>query len=315
MNILDLINGNNYGVFNRKIAKAIGLNTSIVFSELVDKFQYFQNKNSLVTLKNQDGEWFYLTAETIEERTTLSEKEQRPCIEKLISLGFIKKVLAGLPSRRYFQIDYIKICEFFQDKINSTILAPGPNLIGQKVQTVLAPRPAIYKEPDKEPDKENKKKKSPVATPIVLNSETKKFEGIKEEDIKRWQDTFTAVNVRKEIQEALIWALGEPRSNYRKSLNTWMKNVNKAHISPLTQSKEVSVPASEDEVRRNREFAKHWENQFEKNPKNQYGVQAKPSQVTFIFPNGEGYSVEYNLKTEEFLKKCKKATTRLWPTS
>lgn len=163
MDLLDFINGNNYGVFNRQIARAIGLNTSIVLSELIDKFQYYSSKKALTSLKNQEGLWFYLTAECIQERTTLTEKEQRSCIDKLMELGFIKKTLSGLPAKRYFQLDTLKIFEFFSDKINSTILAPRPDLISPEGVTCHSLKPAMdpYKKNLNIKTKEEKKSAPP----------------------------------------------------------------------------------------------------------------------------------------------------------
>jgi hypothetical protein len=157
-----------------------------------------------------------------------------------------------------------------------------------------------------------KEKKTPAATPISLNSETKKFEGIAEEDIKRWQDTFPAVNIRKEIAECLLWALGEPRSNYRKSINTWMKNVNKSHTTPFQPNEEkMKVPATQEEQYANRRMADHWEEMYSKNPRMHYGVQSQATKVVFIMPNNEGYAVEFNLMPKEFYNLCQKATKKM----
>jgi len=197
MNLLDLLNGNNYGVFNRKIAKEIGLNTSIVLSELIDKFQYFHSNNSLISLKDHDGMWFYLTADSLEDRTTLTEKEQRTCIDKLIDLGFIKKTLSGLPAKRYFQINTLKIFEFFECKINSTNLAPRPNLMLPEVQTSHSSKPTM--DPNKNLYIKTKKEKEAPPPPSADASELCKFfiEKIKERNpkfkdprLREWEKEF-----------------------------------------------------------------------------------------------------------------------------
>ena len=102
-------------------------------------------------------------------------------------------------------------------------------------------------------------KKEPLARPITLNSQTKKFEGISEDDLKQWQDTFPAVNVRKELQEALLWAFNTPRKNYRKSLNTWMSNVNKSHTTPFIPKTDISKKIVESSLEEDRKLAKEIE--------------------------------------------------------
>ena len=112
MDLFQLLNGNNYAVFNRNIAHEIGLNETLVLSEILDKYSYFKKEGKLVLAPGEKGEWFYLTAETIFERTTLTKKQQQAAIEKLIILGFIKKTGFGLPYQRHFQLCEEKISEF-----------------------------------------------------------------------------------------------------------------------------------------------------------------------------------------------------------
>lgn len=250
MNLLDLINGNNYGVFNRQIARLIGLNTSIVLSEFIDKFQYFSSQRALVSLKGQDGLWFYLTAAYIEERTTLTEKEQRSCIEKLISLGFIKKVTAGLPAKRYFQLDTLKIFEYFKFKLNSTNLAPGPNLDSQKVQTSTSLKPTM--DPNKEPICKNKhihteEPAPPPSASAAASGVCKNFiESIKEinpkfkdPNLEKWEREFDCIlNEDKrdlaDLYAMIKWVLSNPfwkarclsPANLRKNYDTIYMQMN-----------------------------------------------------------------------------------------
>ena len=159
--------------------------------------------------------------------------------------------------------------------------------------------------------KTDKNTKMPLARPITLNSETKKFEGISEEDLQRWQNTFPAVNVRKELQEALLWALTVSRSNYRKSLNTWMSNVNKAHTTPFRNPEEHLKEVTQKDIQENKKLAEEWEKKYEENPQMNYHLQSSPTKVSFTLPNRQGYEVDYNLPIEEFIKKCLPALKRM----
>jgi hypothetical protein len=156
-----------------------------------------------------------------------------------------------------------------------------------------------------------KKKKEPSATAITLNPETKKFEGISSEDLKRWQDTFPAVNIRKELQEALLWALNTPRKNYRRSLDVWMANVNKTHTTPFKEEFEAIPPATEKDALENKKQGDAWEDHFSQKRNSCYDIQSSSSKITFILPNNESYSVDYHLPKKEFLRLCQRAIVKM----
>lgn len=98
MNLFTILNANNYFTVNREIAKKIGLNAAIMLSEIVDKYCFFESKNLL-----NDG-WFYLTVESVEERSCLGKDAQMGAINKLVSLGFIETKRIGVSSRRHFKV-------------------------------------------------------------------------------------------------------------------------------------------------------------------------------------------------------------------
>jgi hypothetical protein len=161
-------------------------------------------------------------------------------------------------------------------------------------------------------DSTKKEKKTNTGpTRITLNSEARKFEGISEDDLKTWQATFPAVNIRKELQEAVLWALNTPRKNYRRSLDVWMSNVNKAHTTPFQAKSEEQLRGTEEEARDNKAQGDSWEDEYSRNPQMNYGVQSSPLKITFILPNNAGYSVDYSLTKQEFLKLCQPATKRM----
>jgi hypothetical protein len=177
MSLFNILNSNNYGTYNRHVARKIGLHATVLLSEVLDKYEHFQINKTTVALPDEEGVWFYLTAETIEERTTLSEKEQRPCIEKLIKFGFIKKKVSGLPAKRYFQVNEQRLIEFILNEINFTSLDKRPDWIGQKGKTGLDKRPnsPIYKNPNNEPkeDKETEAK-APEPPPSTSSPPSKR---------------------------------------------------------------------------------------------------------------------------------------------
>lgn len=104
---------NDCQTYNRKLAQEIGLEAAIFLNELVEKLEYFEATDQLVSFDEKNS-FFYLTQEDVEERTSLSRRGQEVAIAKLIDLGFIEKILRGVPPRRYFRLIQKKIINFLE---------------------------------------------------------------------------------------------------------------------------------------------------------------------------------------------------------
>jgi DNA-binding PadR family transcriptional regulator len=98
LNVLDLLRADGSIVINKKLAKEIGLNPTIVYSELVSMFKYFESRGET------DNGWFYCTIEKLEDNTTLKRDVQDKAIKKLADLNLIEVARRGLPAKRYFRI-------------------------------------------------------------------------------------------------------------------------------------------------------------------------------------------------------------------
>lgn len=173
MSIYHLLNGRNYGTYNRLVAREIGLVTTVMLSELLDEYEYFKMRGELVEFPNQAGKWFYATREKMEERTTLSRKEQDTQLEKLVELGFIEKIVKGIPPRRYFRINEEKISEFLLNlKNNYYIVSGGQNDMSpkDKINCAQETNSPIYINHIKEPDKEGA---SPPSSPPFVHNRVK----------------------------------------------------------------------------------------------------------------------------------------------
>lgn len=119
MSIISALNANNYGIFNRKLAHEIGLIESIVLSELINAWEYFESAH--VTIKGERG-WFFITIEDLQERTSLSREQQDRALNSLINQELIKKAVHGLPAKRYFQLQESNIEKLLRVKKKSTNL-------------------------------------------------------------------------------------------------------------------------------------------------------------------------------------------------
>lgn len=213
MSLFSLLNGRNYGVYNRSVAKEIGLKTTVFLSELIDKYEYFLSQEALVSLRDEEGLWFYVLVDDMEDRTTLGEKEQRSCIDHLVALGLIKKTVAGQPAKRYFQINEEKIQQFLISKIKTTRSSQREELVPPKGQTRSCVREEleppkgrnshIYKNPIEEPKEIDG---APPPTPHTENFFKNKFDNrvvITKENYDRLLEKFKDANLIESYAEKL----------------------------------------------------------------------------------------------------------------
>lgn len=85
-------------IVNKQLAKEIGLEETVLFSELISKFNYFSSRG-----ETKDG-YFYNTIENIERDTTLTRYKQDRAIKKLKELNLIDTKVLGNPATRHFKI-------------------------------------------------------------------------------------------------------------------------------------------------------------------------------------------------------------------
>lgn len=88
-------------ILNKNLIKNVGMEAAAVYSELVSKYGYFKKRNQLT-----DDGCFFNTIEDLQKDTYLTEYLQRKAIKKLESFGLIKVELRGLPSKRYFKLNW-----------------------------------------------------------------------------------------------------------------------------------------------------------------------------------------------------------------
>lgn len=99
IDILDLLRSDGSIVVNKKLAKEIGLNEAIIYSELVSLYKYWTDREGLT----EEG-FFFCTYENLEKNTTIKEKTASRTISKLEKLGLVEKKRMGLPAKTYYKI-------------------------------------------------------------------------------------------------------------------------------------------------------------------------------------------------------------------
>jgi len=97
--ITDLLRNDGFVIYNRNLARNIGVNEAILYSELLSRWNYFKERGQLT----EDG-FFFNTVKDLEEWTALSEYQQRRALNSLKEKGLIEIEVRGIPAKRYFRI-------------------------------------------------------------------------------------------------------------------------------------------------------------------------------------------------------------------
>lgn len=157
--LLSLVNGNNFRCYNIIIARALGsVHAAIMLSELIQRYEYHQEKNELITSPKNEGLWFYYTQEKCEERTMLSEREQRASLSILENLGIINKCIIGVPGKRHFQIVEEKIIQIIDNSKKISRSCETSDLDPAKRQTRSCETSDVYSKENEEENQEEKYK-------------------------------------------------------------------------------------------------------------------------------------------------------------
>lgn len=97
--IFKLLNPNNTLTVNRPLAHALGTNEAIIYSALIAKQAYYEQREML------DGEgWFYSTVNDLEESTALTKRQQCCSVKVLVAAGLVESEKRGMPARRCFRV-------------------------------------------------------------------------------------------------------------------------------------------------------------------------------------------------------------------
>ena len=104
--ITKTLKSNGYFVINKHLMKILGLNKTVILSMFIDKADYY------------DNEMFFYTINDIIDALGggLNEREIRATIKSLIDDDLIiDKGMIGVPAKRFFMINEIKISELFDN--------------------------------------------------------------------------------------------------------------------------------------------------------------------------------------------------------
>lgn len=124
--IFKLLNPDNTVNFNRPLAHALGTNEAIIYSAIIAKQAYYEQREML----DNEG-WFYSTVNDLEESTTLTKRQQGYAVKILAAAGLIESEKRGMPARRCFRVvEDVELLKSYLAKGTSKMLELNP--IAQK---------------------------------------------------------------------------------------------------------------------------------------------------------------------------------------
>lgn len=102
---LEALDFKNYIAVNYTLIRKYGLHAAVLIGELASEARYYKREGRL-----NDG-WFFSTVENIEEHTGLNAYYQRETLKTLQDTGIVEIKYSGLPRKRYFRVDAMRIIE------------------------------------------------------------------------------------------------------------------------------------------------------------------------------------------------------------
>jgi DNA-binding PadR family transcriptional regulator len=102
MNLMAVLSGKGFVMYNKELAHKISVNGAIIFGQLCSSYESFGSKGMLTIREGK--EYFFLTIEVLGEETALSYKQQMKAVKELEEAGYIETRNMGVPQKRHFHI-------------------------------------------------------------------------------------------------------------------------------------------------------------------------------------------------------------------
>lgn len=205
-NILQVLRSNGSIIINKNLARNIGINETILYSELASKYLYFKNKDQLT----EDG-YFFNTIDNMEFDSCLSEGQQRRALIKLINIGLIKLKYTGIPKKRYFKIvDDMTLLNQLLSQNNSYIDVKTTD----KEITKLS---ALYNNTKSNNNKNNTKKINiGVSKETPLNNENKDSSGKSSSKKKETKKESNSIPETKQEEQEIVNDISSSKEKEKK---------------------------------------------------------------------------------------------------
>lgn len=194
---------------NKNLMHSIGLLETLLLSNLIDKYKYFEAKGKIE--KDEDGNgWFFNTSENIEWDTTLSWKQQHRVIKNLKEKQLIECKLMGLPARLYFCIQFKNVL--------SQVSAKRRNLAPLKGDS------PIKKNKERRTNSSSKEEDCTTGKPLCSNSSKNKI--VKREKPLPPDPPLAPIHCPKLIKEFIDYWHSKPLAKHADNTKTYKNIIN-----------------------------------------------------------------------------------------
>ena len=202
--ITDLLRNDGFVIYNRNLARNIGVNEAILYSELLSRWNYFKERGQLT----EDG-FFFNTVKDLEDGTALSDYQQRRALNSLKEKGLIEMEVRGIPAKRYFRIveDSELIASYLvppeEGRSQETKELELEKLDTNKINRIRIKNKNEIKEGGQAPTIETKANSISLAkqTTLLDKKETKKQK--KAREIGKMRDMILAFTANPDVRKAL----------------------------------------------------------------------------------------------------------------
>lgn len=107
---MNILSQGSWWVLNKKLTQKIGLDASYLLSDLVQRYEYFKERDKL-----QDDGSFFCKQDILEKETTLTQYRQTSAIKILVELGMVELIKKGAPSFNFYKLNINVINKFVFD--------------------------------------------------------------------------------------------------------------------------------------------------------------------------------------------------------
>lgn len=144
INLVELLATDNFAVYNKKVAKKMGIETAVLLGTLCSLQKSFKNEE------------FYRSEDELAEDTLLSIYSIRKCKRQLEEIGILEIEKKGLPAKHYFKINANKLLMLITSD-NEIVTTSGNEMITTSTNENNTTNNNIYNNINNNKKKERKK--------------------------------------------------------------------------------------------------------------------------------------------------------------
>lgn len=209
MDVLDLLANDNYIIYNKTLAKHIGLENAILFGLFCSYQRLYRNQE------------FYKEQSTLINETCLTEYAVRKSIKDLQELKLLNVERKGCPAKFYYCVNEEQVLRILQTRPCEIATSSGVEIAKSSGDEIKG----INKNTNNNIEYKNTNINNNIIIALPLNNGTSY--NVSPEEFELYQQLYPAVDVKKELNKMLGWLYSNPKNRKTKQgikrfINTWL---------------------------------------------------------------------------------------------